>query len=145
MTTCRLALILFALNLVCALHGGNSKVHMLTMKNYIKEVLDSDEMWFVLFYSPNCGHCQRFAPSYEKAAETLKGIVRLGAVNMASNDKEIGKMYDVDGYPTLKWFGRDKDRPEDYRMGRDPDSLVDFALKKVIKTLKPSLEDRKQS
>ena len=31
------------------------------------------------------------------------------------------------GYPTIKWFGENKDSPEDYEGGRDAGSLASFA------------------
>ena len=33
----------------------------------------------------------------------------------------------ITGFPTLKWFGEDKERPEDYQGGRDTPSLAAFA------------------
>lgn len=35
------------------------------------------------------------------------------------------------GFPTLKWFGFDKKKPEDYSLGRDADAIREFALGKI--------------
>ncbi len=61
-----------------------------------------------------CGHCQSLAPEYKKAASALKGIVRLGAVN-ADDHKSLGGKYGVQGFPTLKVFGLNKNSPSDYK------------------------------
>ena len=61
-----------------------------------------------------CGHCQALVPEYKKAATALKGIVRLGAVN-ADEHKSLGGRYGVQGFPTLKVFGTNKNSPSDYR------------------------------
>ena len=63
-------------------YGKYSKVEDLTDANFKTKVLDSEEMWLVEFYAPWCGHCQQLKPSYEKAAKILKGVVKVGAVNM---------------------------------------------------------------
>ena len=72
-----------------SLYGKYSKVEDLTDATFKSKVLDSDEMWIVEFYAPWCGHCQQFKPSYEKAAKLLKGVVRVGAVNM-DVEKQFG-------------------------------------------------------
>lgn len=61
-----------------------------------------------------CGHCQSFAPEYKKLAAALKGIVKVGAVD-ASEHQSIGGRYGVQGFPTVKIFGADKQKPSDYQ------------------------------
>jgi len=55
--------------------SASSRVVNLNAANFKSQVLDSDEMWFVEFYAPWCGHCQKLEPSWEKAARLLKGVV----------------------------------------------------------------------
>ena len=66
-----------------ALYKNPGPVVELTAANFKKEVLDDkDSMWLVELYAPWCGHCKQLAPSYELAAKQLKGVVKLGAVDM---------------------------------------------------------------
>ena len=51
------------------------------MNNFEKSVKETDGIWIVEFYAPWCGHCQQLAPEYEQAAQALKGIIHLAAVN----------------------------------------------------------------
>lgn len=46
----------------------------------------------------------------------MKGIVNVGAVDMTVHG-EVGHPYDVQGYPTIKLFGRDKKKPYDFSSG----------------------------
>merc|ERR1712142_604048 len=96
-------------------------------KNFQKEVIKSDSVWIVEFYAPWCGHCQRLVPDYTKAAKALKGVVKVGAVN-ADEHRSLGGQYGVQGFPTIKIFGLNKNKPEDYNGGRDAKGLVDGGL-----------------
>jgi len=101
-----------------ALYNKYSGVTILTSANWKQQVLDSDQMWLVEFYAPWCGHCKSLAPEWEKAAKQLKGTVNVGAVDMTENES-VGAPYDVKGFPTLKWFGSDKKKPENYEGARE--------------------------
>lgn len=108
---------------VTCLFKEDGPVVKLTKKNFKSLVLASDELWLVEFYgriciyvAPWCGHCKHSAPEFEKAAEILKGIVNVGAVDMTV-DGEAGEQYKISGFPTIKFFGRDKQEPMDYTSG----------------------------
>jgi protein disulfide-isomerase A6 len=40
-------------------------------------------------------------PEYKKAAKALKGIVKIGAVDMTQHES-VGQPYGVTGFPTIK-------------------------------------------
>ena len=61
-----------------------------------------------LFYADWCPHCQHFKPDYKKAMNELNGKtgkdgkkLRLVMVDCEAH-KDLGKKYDVSGYPTVK-------------------------------------------
>jgi len=109
-----------------AVYAGTDVVE-LTPANFQKEVIKCDSVWIVEFYAPWCGHCQRLVPDYTKAAKALKGVVKVGAVN-ADEHRSLGGQYGVQGFPTIKVFGLNKGKPEDYQGGRDLKGLVDGGL-----------------
>ena len=41
----------------------------LTDGSFDSEVTESDELWFVEFYAPWCGHCKNLKPEYIDAAK----------------------------------------------------------------------------
>ena len=106
-----LILLLSALYTCCqALYDTKSPVVKLTKDNFKKLVMEGDELWLIEFYAPWCGHCKSLAPAWEKAAKQLKGVVKLGAVDMTT-DESVGQPYGIQGFPTLKFFGFDKKSP----------------------------------
>lgn len=48
-----------------------------------------------------------------------------------TTDQEAGKDYDVQGFPTLKWFGEDKANPIEYDGGRTSVGIINYAMKKL--------------
>ncbi|XP_014780796.1 protein disulfide-isomerase A6 homolog isoform X1 [Octopus bimaculoides] len=100
----------------------------LTPDNFQSKVVNSDSLWIVMFYAPWCGHCQSFKPEFAKAAEILKGIVKLGQLDADAHRGMAGE-YGIQGFPTIKVFGQHKSKPEDYQGGRTANSVVEAAKK----------------
>ncbi|CAG9765967.1 unnamed protein product [Ceutorhynchus assimilis] len=110
-----------------ALYPSRGNVVELTPSNFDNLVIRGDEIWIVEFFAPWCGHCQSLVPEYTKAANALKGIVKVGAVN-ADEHKELGGRYGVRGFPSIKIFGANKNKPEDFQGGRTADAIVNAGL-----------------
>jgi protein disulfide-isomerase A6 len=74
-----------------------------------------------------CGHCKQLAPEYAKAAQKLKGLAKLVAVDCddASN-RALCSKYGVQGFPTVKIFSAGKKgMPTDYHGERTWKGIVD--------------------
>jgi protein disulfide-isomerase A6 len=107
-----------------------SSVIDLTPKNFDEVVLK----W--------CGHCKNLAPVYEELAtgfQSAAGKVSIAKVD-ADEHKSLGKRFGVTGFPTLKWFDGKSDKPEDYKGGRDLESLNKFIHEKTA--LKPKVKGK---
>ncbi|XP_018578009.1 protein disulfide-isomerase A6 homolog [Anoplophora glabripennis] len=122
-----------------ALYPSSGNVVELTPNNFDNLVTRSDEIWIVEFFAPWCGHCQQLVPEYTKAANALKGIVKVGAANVDEH-KELGGRYGVRGFPTIKIFGADKNKPEDYNGGRTAKDIAEAALKAARSKVKTVLD-----
>jgi protein disulfide-isomerase A6 len=126
------------------MYNKYSNVVELTDADFKSKVLESDEMWLIEFYAPWCGHCQKFKPSYEKAAKILKGVVKVGAVN--GDVHQLGGNYGVTGFPTIVFFGLDKKKaPETFQGARESDAVVDYALNQVRSNVKARQTPKKAS
>ena len=131
--------------LICFSHhffGKDSSVIQLDKKNFVKKVIKSNNLWLVLFYAPWCGHCQQFHPEYEKLARITKGLFKLGAVN-CDNDRSLAERYKVEGFPTMVFFGDDKDKFEEYKGDRKADKINEFLFEKAKKITKKKLKELK--
>ncbi|KAF2879883.1 hypothetical protein ILUMI_26293 [Ignelater luminosus] len=113
-----------------ALYPANSNVIELTPANFDKLVINSDEVWIVEFFAPWCGHCQQLVPEYQKAANALKGVLKVGAVNVEQYNA-LGGRYGVRGFPTIKIFDTNKNKPDDYNGQRTAQGLVDAAISAI--------------
>ncbi|EWM21565.1 thioredoxin-like protein [Nannochloropsis gaditana] len=67
------------------------------------------EPWAIMFYSPTCGHCQHFAPTWAAVWGALRGKKELGGLQIGAVSclAEAGACQDerVHAYPTLKAYG----------------------------------------
>uniref|UniRef100_A0A673C5A5 Protein disulfide-isomerase A6 n=1 Tax=Sphaeramia orbicularis TaxID=375764 RepID=A0A673C5A5_9TELE len=126
---------------VQALYSSNDDVIELNPSNFNREVIQSDSLWLVEFYAPWCGHCQSLAPEWKKAATALKGIVKIGAID-ADQHKSLAGQYSIRGFPTIKIFGGNKNKPEEYQGGRSSQAIVDGAMNALRTLVKDRLSGK---
>lgn len=79
--------------------GNVAKLTKETFADYIAR----NPRTMVEFYAPWCGHCKALAPEYEKVAKQFKDQVGWAAVD-ATEEEMLARVYDIGGYPTLKWL-----------------------------------------
>ncbi|XP_043246793.1 thioredoxin domain-containing protein 5 homolog [Amphibalanus amphitrite] len=85
--------------------------------------------YFVKFYAPWCGHCQKLAPTWEKLAESLADdkSVNIAKIDCTTN-RDTCSEYEVKGYPTLLWI-QDGKKVAKYQGDRSSDDLKKFIAK----------------
>ena len=77
--------------------------------------------------------CKSLSPTYEELATNFASAsdkITIAKVD-ADEHKSLGKRFGVQGFPTIKWFGSNSDKPEDYQGGRDLDSLSGWVTEKT--------------
>lgn len=130
-----LALALIALTVLpnavsAALFPKKSPVVQVSASNLKREVLGIEKPTIVAFTAPWCGHCQRLAPEFDRAARSLEGIVKFANIDCdAEANKPMCGRYGVQGFPTIKLFPPTPKRlPRDYRGERTAKALVEYAV-----------------
>lgn len=108
----------------------------LNSRNFDELVLKSKDLWIVEFFAPWCGHCKKLAPEWKKAANNLKGKVKLGHVDCDS-EKSLMSKFNVQGFPTILVFGTDKDSPIPYEGARTAGAIESFALEQLETNVAP--------
>lgn len=82
--------------------GKSSAVTELTPAT-INAFVNTHKPVVLLLYAPWCGHCKQFHPELEKFAESVKGTMRVGAID-ADKFSNIGQQFGVRGFPTIKYW-----------------------------------------
>ncbi|KAG5983203.1 Protein disulfide-isomerase erp38 [Claviceps digitariae] len=132
----------FVLATLTAVAAAGSAVIDLTPSNFDQVVLKSGKPTLVEFFAPWCGHCKNLAPIYEQlgdAFEHAKNKVQIAKVD-ADAERALGKRFGVQGFPTLKYFDGKSEKPEEYKSGRDLESLSAFITEKTGVKPKKKLE-----
>ncbi|KAG4264182.1 protein disulfide-isomerase erp38 [Fusarium proliferatum] len=132
----------FVLSALAATAVAKSAVIELLPSNFDDIVLKSGKPTLVEFFAPWCGHCKTLAPVWEDLANTYeyaKDKVQIAKVD-ADAQRELGKRFGIQGFPTLKFFDGKSSKPQDYKSGRDLESLTNFIVEKTGVKPKKKLE-----
>jgi len=124
---------IFALLIVvlCVVAKTFGDVIHLTEDSFNK-VVDGSTNVLVEFYAPWCGHCKNLAPEWKIAGETFQegDDVKIADVD-ATTAQSLPTKFDIQGYPTIKFFPKGSTFPEDYQGGRTADTIVKWVNEKV--------------
>ena len=95
------------------------EVVVLNSGNFKATIAPPEQVTFVKFYAPWCGHCKKMAPAWVDLAKDLGGdeTVVIAEVD-CTVEKELCGEFGVKGYPTLKSF-KGGAEIEKYAGGRD--------------------------
>jgi len=102
-------------------------VLVLTADNFADAVAAHEHI-LVQFYAPWCGHCKQFRSEYIRAARKLKEKGVPLAVVDATSETKLAELYQVRGYPTLKFFVSGIEM--EYGGGRMAENLIAWVEKK---------------
>ncbi|UCE43995.1 MAG: thioredoxin [Candidatus Bathyarchaeota archaeon] len=74
--------------------------------NWKEEVLESEKLVLVEFWSPQCPHCRIIEPVYSELAEEYAGKLKFAKLNVIESqfNQELAVKYGVMGTPTFKFF-----------------------------------------
>jgi protein disulfide-isomerase A1 len=109
-------------------HDGH--VRVLVGKNFEEVVYDTTKDVFVEFYAPWCGHCQKLAPEYEKAAEAFKDVSSVIIAKIDSTANEV-KGQGIQGFPTLRFFPANNKSGIEFNGNRDAAGITEFIKSKA--------------
>ncbi|KAL7677263.1 hypothetical protein ACOME3_003500 [Neoechinorhynchus agilis] len=119
----------------------------LTDKTFDREIKQSPPgtMWFVEFFAPWCGHCQRLAPEWKRAASLVAektDKARLAAVD-ATKEHSVTGRYRIQGFPTIKIFGQDNPNVPrgDYEGPRSAEGIRDWIVNYVGQNVPPKIPE----
>lgn len=94
------------------------------------QFISENNIVFVKFYAPWCGHCKQMAPAYSDLGKkyNLEGSnVKIAKLD-ATIHKEFAGQHRIQGFPTMKLFIGGN--PVDYQGERTLDAMVAFIEKK---------------
>ena len=96
-----------------------------------EQALSTYPSLLVEFYAPWCRFCQQLAPMYSRAAQRL--LLHEPPIRIAKTDAtmhiESARKYNVEGYPTLKFFSSGV--PTEYTGIKNEDGIVNWLIKRI--------------
>ena len=88
--------------LASAFYDSTDNVVELTDSNFKTRVQNDDAIWIVEFYAPLVWTLQKSRSRIKKLAKLVKGIYKVGAVDMTAHES-VGRPYGISGFLPLKF------------------------------------------
>ncbi|KAF8819132.1 protein disulfide isomerase [Cardiosporidium cionae] len=110
--------------------GDDDKTNVVELEEEeFSEYIASNSPVLVMFYSPQCGFCQKMKPDFENAAIELSKLGAAGKLAKVdgTENRELISKHGIQGYPSLKLF-QDSNVIE-YRGGRTSEEIVKWFLR----------------
>ena len=82
------------------------KLEDLTVTNFALKVFNDPVPCVVKFYRDTCFQCVALKPIILKLAEKYKGQLRFFLVHDKKDNKELGKIFKIDGVPSIYFFSK---------------------------------------
>lgn len=102
----------------------------LTEENFDRALKEFGSL-FVMFYQPDCIHCDRMYPDFEAAAAELRKYnLRLAKVDGIA-EKKLTEKFNIEGFPTIILLNKDQE-PMYYEAEREKNFFVRFMRKRTI-------------
>ncbi|CAI7799030.1 unnamed protein product, partial [Closterium sp. NIES-54] len=123
--------------LAAAMFAPDGNVASLDSESFASQVLGQPAVWLVEYHQDKCEPCMQFAPEVAKAADSLKGLVKVGAINcnkapdvcMQAQIKELPafRLYPWEVKANPYTHKRYKDAPQVFTGDNTAKALVSFA------------------
>ena len=106
-------------------------------------VMQDRQVWVVKFESRACGGCRAFAPEFARAMLELKGLVKIGVVNIDEPSghrlaKQLGVL--AEGVPNVKLYRTSDGMPLTVQLEGDP-AKAESVLREVFSGLSGLTQD----
>lgn len=108
------------------IYDDDPEVVTLSRNDFQSSVVESEDVWFVNYYSPQCSHCHHLAPAWRQLARSFEGVIRIGAVN-CEEDWQLCRQEGIHSFPSLIFYPE----REKYTGSRDLEDLNDFVLRRL--------------
>lgn len=112
------------------MYSSQDDVIELTASNFEKLVYQSNAIWIVEFYAPWCGYCRELRSEYIQLATNMKGIAKVGAVNIVKEDV-LSARYHIHSIPKIIIFGVNKSLPIHYKGSHTANGIAEAAFIEV--------------
>ncbi|CRH00213.1 protein disulfide isomerase, putative [Plasmodium relictum] len=118
-------------------HKSDGKVIVLNDNNFDKNVLQNDDnVWFVFFYAPWCGHSKPIHPMFDELAKKVSHLKNAKIAKIdATVEQRTAQTYRISHYPSFRLFpsgNKNSFSAIDYNESRTVEDFYQFFLKYYV-------------